>query len=216
MNVSERKFWSSYKIITVWCIQIIYFLLLVCDIMVVYLLFLDLYKTFLPCFLIGEVNTISIYFLKNNASFQSKCNLKLDHMFDSMVIEHRFVKRKYSYWPYYILKIIYQELVFVPILIKYNTQPRTWHLILKMGAPDLFWMEELDTQANLCEEYFLASIHQKLQWIRHNEKNMWRNWNQQLHQFLKVQYIIIEDLLNCAPMFLWRRFAVHKIRPLKW
>ena len=71
-----------------------------------------------------------------------------------------------------------------------------------MGAPDLFWMEELDTQANLCEEYFLASIHQKLQWIRHNEKNMWRNWNQQLHQFLKVQYIIIEDLLNCAPMFL--------------
>ena len=40
--------------------------------------------------------------------------------------------------------------------------------------------------------------------------------------FKKVQHRGIEDLLKCAPVFLffitwnWKRFVLHKMRPLKW
>ena len=70
-------------------------LILMCDITVVHLLFLDLYKTFQTYFLLDDVNTISIYLLlKNSTSVQSNFNLKVDKIFNAMSINHRLIKRK--------------------------------------------------------------------------------------------------------------------------
>ena len=101
-------------------------LILMCDITVVHLLFLDLYKTFQTYFLLDDVNTISIYLLlKNSTSVQSNFNLKVDKIFNAMSINHRLIKRKIKWLTQLSLKIIDQELLFVPLLINYNTQPRT-------------------------------------------------------------------------------------------
>ena len=62
-NVAVRKVWSSYNIITVWCIQIILFISVdMGGIGITYPLF-KLGKTFLLGFLLDDVYPISIIFL---------------------------------------------------------------------------------------------------------------------------------------------------------
>ena len=62
MKVDTRKFWISYSIITVWCILNISSLLFKCELTAIHILFLDLNETFPPCFLLDDLNTMTIYF----------------------------------------------------------------------------------------------------------------------------------------------------------
>ena len=57
--------------------KLFYLLVLTCDITVVRILFLDVYKTFSPCFFIYKANTISILFFENSTSVQSILTWKL-------------------------------------------------------------------------------------------------------------------------------------------
>ena len=48
-------------------------------------------------------------------------------------------------------------------------------LNINNGSAILFQIQDLNTQANFCEKYFLSSIHQKVQLSRRNGENiMWR------------------------------------------
>ena len=89
-----RKVWSSNNIITVWSITI--FDSLLCDITVVNLLFLNMYKTLWPCLLLDNLNTISSFFLlwKKITPVQSTFTLKFDLMFDVMSIKHQLIFTK--------------------------------------------------------------------------------------------------------------------------
>ena len=55
--------------------------MLACELIVVHLLFLDLYETFLPCFLLENVNPMTIYF--NSAKYYlSTIKIKLENWED--------------------------------------------------------------------------------------------------------------------------------------
>ena len=61
-NVDKRKFWFSYKIITVWCIKMRLFANSDVWIKSRTSPLLRIIKIFLLCFLLDNVNTINIYF----------------------------------------------------------------------------------------------------------------------------------------------------------
>ena len=142
------------------------------DIMVVHLFLLDLYKTFRPSFLLENVNNIyqTIFILKNRTSVKSKCNLKVDKTSEAMIIKNWLINQNKKWFTKLSLNIFDKELFFLALLILYHFQPQTWNQILKMGASDIFRIEELNTRANVFVKFFLVCIHQKWQWSRRNER----------------------------------------------
>ena len=67
-------------------------ILLTCELTVVHLIFLEMYKIFLPFFLHEDVKNITIYFIFSNiASVQSKLNLKMEKTFSVLSIERRLI-----------------------------------------------------------------------------------------------------------------------------
>ena len=90
-NVDMGKVLISYNIINVWFIQIIWFANFDMGInSVKYPILINVKKN--SCFLLDDVNTITIYLLlKNSASVQSKLNFKIEKTFNVMCIERRLI-----------------------------------------------------------------------------------------------------------------------------
>ena len=88
LNIVMRKVWSFYKIINVWCIQIIWFVAI------------DMWDNGIKSSLLRLVQKVSIlfnsiyFYFKIRASVQSQFTLKIDETFHAMSIKHRLAKRK--------------------------------------------------------------------------------------------------------------------------
>ena len=73
-----------------------------------------------------------------------------------------------------------------------------------MGTPYFYQIQDHNTQANLCRKYFLSSDHQKWIWSHRHENYFCTMRTETLTTSNKKgQHIWIEDLLNCATVFLF-------------
>ena len=76
-------------------LKLFHLLLLICGLTVVHILFLDLDKTFLTCFLLDHINTISVYFsIVKPCLIMIKMNLKIEKTFNAISIECWFITWK--------------------------------------------------------------------------------------------------------------------------
>ena len=124
MNVYMRKVWISYKIITIVCIRIIWFADVSVWVNITKSPLLDLNETFLPCFILGDVNTMSIYF-----PFMKHCvstiRIKIKIWEDAWCNEHQVliygVLVRIMYWMVFINSFIYCFYL-LQMWILYNTQ----------------------------------------------------------------------------------------------
>ena len=123
MNVYMRKVWIFYKTITIVCIRIILFAAVSVWVNSTTSPLLDLNETFLPCFILGDVNTMSIYF-----PFMKHCvstiRIKIKIWEDAWCNEHQVLIYgaviRIMYWMVFINLISLFYLLQMWIL--YNTQ----------------------------------------------------------------------------------------------
>ena len=102
-------------------------LLLTCEITVVGLLLLDLYKK--TCIFPSWQRKHHIYlffYCKTVPQYNQNLTWKFYKTFHAISIEHQLIVWKYYYWLYRILKTPDEEFFFIPLWIHYNNQPRTW------------------------------------------------------------------------------------------
>ena len=112
---------------------------------------------------------------------------------------------------------------FVPRWIHYNTQPWTWIYVWKW-VRIFFRIKDLNTQDNLCENYFLSSIHKKWQCSRPKKQPFCATQtDSSTPSTYQKEYVRVYN--TCVTLPLWYGFSfwwnwgssvLHKTRPLKW
>ena len=94
LNVPTREVWISYSI-TVWCIKIILFVTVDVWFNSSISTIIRLGKTFLPCFLLYDINTISIYFsILKQYLYIIRINLKMEKTFNTMITKQLLITWK--------------------------------------------------------------------------------------------------------------------------